>query len=120
MQATQNKMTNDNTEDTERSEARFQGSCTNCGKQGHKERNCWQKEENKNKRPQGYMMPNEMVNLSLDNNKTIEYLLCGLTNPTENKILLDPNVWIADTAASIHATAHKEGLQGINKKEELS
>jgi hypothetical protein len=56
-----------------------------------------------------------VANLSLENNKTIEYLLCGLTNPTENKILLDPNVWIADTAASMHATAHKEGLQGINK-----
>jgi hypothetical protein len=61
------------------------------------------------------MMPNEIVNLSLDINKTIEYLLCGLTNPTENKILLDPNLWIVDTAASMHATAHKEGLQGINK-----
>jgi hypothetical protein len=36
-----NKVTNDNTEDTERSEARFQGNCRNCGKQGHKERNCW-------------------------------------------------------------------------------
>jgi hypothetical protein len=103
------------TEDTERSEARFQGNCRDCGKQGHKERNCWQKEENKSNRPQGYKMPNEVANLSLDNNKTIEYLLCGLTNPTENKILLDPNVWIADTAASVHATAHKEGLQGINE-----
>ena len=36
-----NKMTNDNTEDTERKETRFQGNCRNCGKQGHKERNCW-------------------------------------------------------------------------------
>ncbi len=60
-------------------------------------------------------MPNEVANLSLDNNNTTEYLLCGLTKPTESKILLDPNVWIADTAASVHATAHKEGLQGINE-----
>jgi hypothetical protein len=59
-------------------------------------------------------MPNEMANMTRDN-KSIEDLLCGLTNPTRNKILLDPNIWIADTAASMHATAHKEGLQDINK-----
>jgi hypothetical protein len=53
-------------------------------------------------------MPNEMANFSLDNNKTIEYLLCGLTNPTENKILLDPNVWIVDTAASVQQHTKKD------------
>jgi hypothetical protein len=110
----QNKTTIDNTEGTERNEARFQGNCRNCGKQGHEERKCLQKEENKSKRPQGYKMPNEMANLILDENNA-EYLLCGVTNPTENKILLDQNTWIADTAASVHATAHKEGLQDINK-----
>jgi hypothetical protein len=32
---------------------RFQGICQNCGKQGHKESNCWQKEENAGLRPSG-------------------------------------------------------------------
>jgi protocatechuate 3,4-dioxygenase beta subunit len=55
-----------------------------------------------------------MANLTLDNNN-VEYLLCGLTNPTENRILLVPNVWIADMAATVHTTAYKERLQDINK-----
>jgi hypothetical protein len=56
------------------------------GKQGHKERNCWQKEEKKSKRPQGYKMPTKMANLTLDNNN-VENLLYELTNPTEKTIL---------------------------------
>jgi hypothetical protein len=43
----------------------------------------------------------------------IEYLLCTLTFPNGSKLLLDPNVWIADTAASVHMTAHQEGLINI-------
>jgi hypothetical protein len=27
--------------------------------------------------------------------------------------LLDPNVWIADTAASVHMTAHKQGMTNL-------
>jgi hypothetical protein len=66
-------------------------------------------------------MPNEMANfLALDNNywnKNVEYLLCGLTIPTDNKILLDPKVWIANTGgASMHIKAHKEGLRTRHKK----
>jgi hypothetical protein len=34
--------------------AQFQGTCRNCGKQGHKESSCWQKEENAGLRPSGY------------------------------------------------------------------
>jgi hypothetical protein len=36
--------------------------CQNCGKQGHIEQNGWLKEENKNKRPQGHIMPSELAN----------------------------------------------------------
>jgi hypothetical protein len=63
-------------------------------------------------------MPNKMANLTLDNNywnNNVEYLLCGLAIPTDNKILLNLNIWITDTAASVHETAHKEGLQDISK-----
>jgi hypothetical protein len=33
---------------------RFKGKCNNCGRQGHKVDDCWEKEENKEKRPKWY------------------------------------------------------------------
>jgi hypothetical protein len=61
-------------------------------------------------------MPNKSANSDLDHwNKNVEYLLCGLTILTDNKILLNLNIWIADMAASVHITAYKEGLHGNTK-----
>jgi hypothetical protein len=100
-----------------RERTRFQGTCWNCGKQGHKESNCWQKEENAGLRPSGYRVPTESDNSAVDRKSTgnkIEYLLCALTFPIkDSKLLLDPNIWIADTAASVHMTAHQQGLMNI-------
>ncbi len=89
------------------------------------ERNCWLKEENKSQRPCGFRMPNESANSALDRRKNntddketahVEYLLCGLTFPTDSKILLGPNIWIADTAANVHhMTAHRQGLTSVRK-----
>ena len=33
---------------------RFKGNCLTCGKQGHKSAECWEKEENKSKRPKNW------------------------------------------------------------------
>ena len=33
---------------------KFKGNCDLCGKQGHKKKDCWELEENKNKRPKGW------------------------------------------------------------------
>jgi hypothetical protein len=33
--------------------------------------------------------------------------------PTDSKILLDPNVWIADTGASVCMTPHQKGLINV-------
>lgn len=35
-------------------QSRFTGKCNNCGRERHKRANCWQKEENSNKRPPNY------------------------------------------------------------------
>jgi hypothetical protein len=44
----------------------------------------------------------------------IEYLVCALDFPrNDSKLLLDPNVWIAETAASVHMLAQQEGLINI-------
>jgi hypothetical protein len=42
-------------------------------------------------------------------------VVCTLTFPiNDSKLLLDPNIWIADTAASVHMTAHQQGLIDIH------
>ena len=33
---------------------RFRGKCNKCGKYGHREKDCWENEENKDKRPSGW------------------------------------------------------------------
>jgi hypothetical protein len=56
----------------------FQGTCRNCGKQGHTESSCWQKEDNAGLRPSGYRVPNESGNSAVDSKSAgdqIEYLL---------------------------------------------
>ena len=45
----------------------------------------------------------------------IEFLLCGMTFPSDVGFLNDPNVWIADTAATVHMTPHRTGLTNIRK-----
>jgi hypothetical protein len=86
-------------------------------KVGHKAADCWEKEENKHRRPNGYKTANERTR----DNKTaasaldtgtnrIEYLLCGMTFPKDVGFLNDPNVWIADTAATVHMTPHSQGI----------
>ena len=72
----------------------------NCSYLVHFEADCWQKEENKSKRPNENKIPDEMANSALGHNQNdghnnntdsrVEYLLRGLTFPTEQKILLDP------------------------------
>ena len=47
----------------------------------------------------------------------VEYVLCTMDMcfPMSAEFLNDPNVWIADTAATVHLTLHSEGLK--NPKE---
>jgi hypothetical protein len=42
-------------------------------------------------------------------------MLCGLTFPTNQEILSDPNIWIADTAATVHNTPHGIGMSHIRE-----
>jgi hypothetical protein len=35
--------------------------------------------------------------------------------PKNQDLLLDPNVWITDLAATVHTTAHKHGLHMLTK-----
>jgi len=97
---------------------KFNGKCNNCGKVGHKEANCWEKEENKHKRPEGFKSRSaETAASAVDNGSRVEFLLCGMTFPTDQAILMDPNVWIADTAATVHNTPHMDGMTNLRDAE---
>jgi hypothetical protein len=99
--------------------------CDNCGKPGHKANNCWSKEENKGKRPNWYKTKsNAEVAASATNSggKKVEFLLCNITTmfsfPQTKDLLLDPNIWIADSAVTVHTTAHKQGFHLLKKPTE--
>jgi hypothetical protein len=97
--------------------ARFTGKCNNCGKQGHKEAQCWEKEENKSKRPNGYKVKEQaQVNADTGGSK-VDYLLCAtaMAFPVDSKMLSDPNVWIADTGATVHTTPYATGMHDIKE-----
>jgi hypothetical protein len=46
------------------------------------------------------------------NNNLHEYLLGTLDN---DDVICDPNLWIADTAATVHMTSHCQGLTNLRK-----
>ena len=115
------KASTTSTEKTESKSGKFTGKCNNCGKVGHREVDCWEKDGNKAKRPTGYKTAKdkekggEKAASAVDGGNKTEFLLCGLTFPEETGLLTDPNVWIADTAATVHMTPHKIGISNIRK-----
>lgn len=50
-----NKNTNSVKPRNEMAKEKFDGNCFNCGKKGHRSMDCWLKEENKAKRPTGFV-----------------------------------------------------------------
>jgi hypothetical protein len=165
---------------------KLKGECNNCGKIGHRKSDCWQLEQNKNKRPKDYRGGNaEHGNAAIstgagnedsdgeflmcavdydeeeandkdtetleveheyDEDETFEFVrenkeeeyegslmlfedvdyplpdedmneiaLCAIKFPNSMKLLLDPNVWIADTGATVHTTPNSSAM--IKKSE---
>mmetsp|Transcript_6852 Transcript_6852/g.13712 ORF Transcript_6852/g.13712 Transcript_6852/m.13712 type:complete len:166 (-) Transcript_6852:717-1214(-) len=66
---------------------KFQGKCNNCGAKGHKEADCWQKEENAHKRPKNWKQRNlqrevnassiEQLLICIDCENSPVFELCG-------------------------------------------
>jgi hypothetical protein len=103
-------------------QVRFKGNCNNCGRFGHKAIDCWEKEENANKRPANYKKKGSETGAAAADGNRIEFLLgnvdSGLTFPKIQKFLRDPNVWIADSAATVHSTPHDQGFRNLKKVSE--
>jgi hypothetical protein len=98
---------------------KFQKKCDNCGWPGHKSTHCWEKEENQGKRPEWFnknKSSSEVGATAQDSGKHVGFMLCGVTKftfPQSQDLLLDPNIWIADLAATVHTTAHKQGFHTL-------
>ena len=100
---------------------KFKGKCHQCGKEGHRKADCWVLDENAPKHPRNWWSATERSNAAIQSGTTgssIEILLCGvdkqsengrLTFPKDMSLLKHPNVWIADTGATCHATPHQLG-----------
>jgi hypothetical protein len=53
-----------------------------------------------------------------DGGSKVEFMLCGITKftfPPNQDLLKDPNIWIADSAATVHTTAHKQGFHTLTE-----
>jgi hypothetical protein len=86
----------------------FKGECNNCGKIGHKKSDCWQLEENKNKRPEDYLRGNaEHVNAAIssgtgDEDLDAVFLICAVcydeegTNEKDITVLDDEHEYDED------------------------
>jgi hypothetical protein len=66
--------------------------CSICNKKGHVQKNCWMKPGNENKKPQWLKNKERVRSAAIGRSTASELLLCGLTFPTSQKILEDPNV----------------------------
>jgi hypothetical protein len=91
----------------------FSGNCNHCGKPGHRAATCWEKTENAHLHPVGCVTTasGEAADANIDGAGLLEHLLMAkgsssLTLPHDHLFLEDPNVWIADAAATVHTTPH--------------
>ncbi len=115
-----------------------QHKCKHCGKVHPKTKDddCWSIDKNKDKRPKWYgkkQSNNEQSTPAIDTDETVEYLMMAteselglkvhkafaggnkMTVPNNAATLLDPDIWIADSGATVHSTPHKFGMHAIKK-----
>jgi Reverse transcriptase (RNA-dependent DNA polymerase) len=107
--------------------------CRHCGRSGHKPDDCWMLEKNKKKRPEWFdeeKYPVKGKNKSESGgeigavgrgsggNDGPELLLSALSFPLTLKLLEDPNIWIADSAATCDSTPHAQGAINMRKGDE--
>ena len=109
---------NNNNRNNGEQKGKIYGKCHNCGKPGHRVQDCWEKEEKKSKHP-AYFKPIEVLFNCMDvEQKSEEHskvAMSSMTFPAKLGLLDDPNVWIADTGATVHSTPHAAGMVDIKR-----
>ena len=99
---------------------KFQGKCNTCGKEGHKAVDCFKDPKNAGKVPEWFKKKQNNDEAALINCDNVEVLLQGTDKiefPKTLALLLDPNVWVADTGASVDSTGYKTGATNVRKPE---
>ena len=115
--------------------AKFNGTCNYCGKNGHKEAECWRKPGNEGKAPSWFRRGGNNNKTSNGGGAetglvttNVEVLLSALDHeipegselalgaavmgfPRTLALLNHPNVFVADSGASVDSTPHKAGLE---------
>jgi hypothetical protein len=86
-------------------------------------KDCWYKESNKSKRPSAFVKKlekrsEEMAAAGMD--ISIQEYLLGLAENEGEGLLEDPDLWIADTAATVHMTPYRSDLTNLQKLEECN
>ena len=108
--------------------SKFNGKCNNCGKQGHKGADCWEKAENADKRPKNWKNKEvSAAGVTIDSSTPVEFIMCGVTrdaitsvNPPDgfadtHELLKHPDIWVADSATTVHNTCHSSGVVNVRK-----
>jgi hypothetical protein len=95
-----------------------------CGKVGHISPNCFEDEANAHKRPPNWKLVSqtggsETAAAALDNGNKVEFLLCGMCFTNNAELLNNPNIWIADTAATVHSTPHNVGFKNTKEASKM-
>jgi len=116
------------------SNSKFGGKCGTCGKKGHKSTDCFDDPKNADKVPEWYKKKKKGSGEAAMMSGDIEVLLscvdCSTVNvfdeakietmlkssdamelPSNLSLLLDPNVWVADSGATVDGTSHAIGAQ---------
>ncbi len=67
----------------------------------------------KGKCPSFWKPKSEAAALAVEGGSKVEFLLCGMRFPVDQSFLSNPNVWIADSAATVHNTPHTIGMTNV-------
>ena len=99
--------------------------CGNCGKNTHPTARCWDDPKNESKRPPWWKDLSKATEVAAsvadnsDSESESEVMLMGIDTtfefPQDAGMLHDPNVWLADTGASVHITRSQIGATNIQE-----
>jgi hypothetical protein len=101
-----------------KNEKRVSKNCINFGKRGHLAKDCWFKNSNKSKRPAEFKSADETAAFgAATKERNLEEYLLGTIDSSQ---MNNPDIWIADTAATVHMTSYANGLENVrNIKPEM-